>query len=337
MACPAHDIRNRSTKQFQAVSSLSAQHRWCLTGTPIQNNLEDLGSLVAFLKVPILENAPTFRKFIISPITSTSRARFHNLRTLLRTVCLRRTRELLDLPEPIPQIRRLPLTPRERVEYDDLLLQCRREIDMVVSGRKKRMINSTVLESLLKLRLFCNNGNTNTVLCTGPTSLPADPDEALTYLQQYDQNVCAYCSGTIYSISDKAEAGDGTFISSCCHLVCHSCMFCYHAQKEGCPSCASGNEPTFPPISSSNHPQIQSSGRSENAGGLYHGQYPSKLLALFSDISGHPTHKRYLILHEHPFDFIELTAQTSASYFLVGRRLLVLLENFSIAMQFDTT
>jgi SWI/SNF-related matrix-associated actin-dependent regulator of chromatin subfamily A3 len=333
MACPAHDIRNRSTKQFQAVSSLSAQHRWCLTGTPIQNNLEDLGTLVAFLKVPILENAPTFRKFIISPITSTSKARFQNLRTLLRTVCLRRTRELLDLPEPIPQIRRLPLTPPERAEYDDLLLQCRREIDMVVSGRRKRKINSTVLESLLKLRLFCNNGNTNAVLCTGPTGLPADPDEALTYLQQYDQNVCANCSGIIYSISDIEEAGGGTFISSCYHLVCHSCMPYYHAQREDCPSCASGNEP----ISSSNHPQIQSSRRSENAGGLYHGQYPSKLLALFSDISEHPSHKRYLILHGHPFDLIELTVQTSASYFLAGRRLLVLLENFSIAMQYDTT
>jgi SNF2 family DNA or RNA helicase len=49
----AHEIRNCSTKQFQAVHGLTAQHRWCLTGTPIQNSLEDLEALISFLRVPI--------------------------------------------------------------------------------------------------------------------------------------------------------------------------------------------------------------------------------------------------------------------------------------------
>jgi SNF2 family DNA or RNA helicase len=97
----AHDIRNPLTKQFQAVASLSAQHRWCLTGTPIQNSLEDLGALVSFLKVPILEKPPTFRKFIMNPVSSRSRGRFQNLQKLLQTICIRRTRELLNLPEPL--------------------------------------------------------------------------------------------------------------------------------------------------------------------------------------------------------------------------------------------
>lgn len=289
----AHDIRNRSTKQFQAVTSLSAQHRWCLTGTPIQNSLEDLGTLVSFLKVPILENPPTFRKFISNQIGSTSRGRFLNLRTLLLTICLRRTRELLDLPEPIPQIRRLPLTPSEQAEYNDLLLKCRTEIDMAVSGRGKRKVNSTVLESLLKLRLFCNNGNANAVLHTGPTGLPADPDEALTYLQQHEQNVCAYCSGTIYSINDSTETDGGIFIPSCCHLLCRNCMHHHRVQKERCPTCAAQNESNFTAICSSNATQSRSWKQSENGGLPHVGKYPSKLLALLSDIRENLTHKRY--------------------------------------------
>ncbi|XDG08564.1 hypothetical protein ABKA04_008179 [Annulohypoxylon sp. FPYF3050] len=47
----AHMIRRRETTLYQAASQLSAQFRWCLTGTPIQNNLEDVGSLLAFLRV----------------------------------------------------------------------------------------------------------------------------------------------------------------------------------------------------------------------------------------------------------------------------------------------
>lgn len=293
--------------------------------------------MVSFLKVPILENAPTFRKFITNPITSTSRGRFQNLRTLLQTICLRRTRELLDLPEPIPQIRKLPLTPSEQAEYDDLLLQGRIEIDMAVSGRRKGKLNSIVLESLLKLRLFCNNGNTNAVLHTGPTGLPTDPDEALTYLQQRDQNVCTYCSGTIYSVSDAGETDGGIFISSCCHLVCLNCMPHHHAQKERCPTCAPGNGLTLPAISSSNGVQIQSWRRSEDSGPPCPGQYPSKLLALLSDIRRDPTHKRYLILQRYPFDLTELTIRTVSIVFSCWKKTLNLVGELlhSHAIRYD--
>ncbi|KAF2466886.1 uncharacterized protein BDR25DRAFT_305757 [Lindgomyces ingoldianus] len=286
----AHDVRNRATKQYQAVANLPAQHRWCLTGTPIQNNLDDLGALTSFLKVPILESTPTFRKFITTPINSASRNHFNNLRLLLQTICLRRTRELLDLPEPIRQIRRIPLTDLERTEYNNLLLQGRAQIDMAVSGRRKGRVNSTVLESLLKLRLFCNNGNENVALHTGLTGLPEDPDEALSYLQQLDQNVCAYCTGTIYSLNDATDTDGGTFAGKCPHLVCHNCSPQHRAQKQGCPTCV---------LETNNHSEnILSESMPNNEWVLnsYHSNsyprpYPSKLLALIQDLRRDPTHK----------------------------------------------
>lgn len=60
----AHVIRNRSTKKYKAMADLSASIRWCITGTPIQNSLRDLGSLVEFLRVPFLGRASDFRKHI---------------------------------------------------------------------------------------------------------------------------------------------------------------------------------------------------------------------------------------------------------------------------------
>ncbi|KAG9233940.1 SNF2 family N-terminal domain-containing protein [Amylocarpus encephaloides] len=214
-----HDVRNRSTKQFQAVANLAAVHRWCLTGTPIQNTLEDLGALVAFLKVPILERAPTFRKYITNQSAPNARDRFSNLRLLLGTICLRRTRVLLDLPEPRPQIRKLSLTPLEQAKYDNMIQECKKAIDMVVSGNKKSRLNSTVLESLLKLRLFCNNSDSERGVRNGESGLPLDADEALSYLQQNEQAVCIYCTGPIYNIDNARDTDGGIWISTCSHLV----------------------------------------------------------------------------------------------------------------------
>lgn len=297
---PGHDVRNRSTKQFQAIASLAAVHRWCLTGTPIQNSLEDLGALVAFLKVPILENAPTFRKYITNQLAANSRGLFSSLRMLLGTICLRRTRELLNLPEPVPQIRKLCLTPSEQAEYEDMVLDCRKAIDMAVSGHRKSRLNSTMLESLLKLRLFCNNGNSNRNLQIGPTGLPTDADEALSYLQQNDQATCIYCTGPIYSINNARGTDGGTWILTCSHLVCRGCLPQHRVNKQICP-CTSNDDST--PSSSQNSgfntplppssTHIGSSSQLQPFQSRSEKQYPSKLLAFLDDIQKQTAHKRY--------------------------------------------
>ncbi len=47
----AHRIRNQKTRRFKSIVGLNADFRWCLTGTPIQNRLSDLFSLVLFLEI----------------------------------------------------------------------------------------------------------------------------------------------------------------------------------------------------------------------------------------------------------------------------------------------
>lgn len=273
----AHKIRNRTTKQYQVVQKVPAQRRWCLTGTPIQNRLEDLGSLIAFLRVPDLERASTFRKYIIAPTSADRGNRFQNLQTLLETVCLRRTRDILGLPEPVVESRPLTFSAQERCQYDGLYASYQKEVQRAVSGFSK--VASTTLRSIHELRLFCNNG----LKPTEWQQREAD-DELLSYLQQLEQNKCAKCPSRILCIDQNGDKNCGMFIQPCKHLVCHNCLSQCLDKKKTCRLCASGEAPpdTTTHMSTEVRGMITTESRP---------QYPSKLVMLLQDIQRQPRTK----------------------------------------------
>lgn len=255
--------------------------------------MEDLGALVSFLRVPVLENAPTFHKFIASPATSSSsKDRFKNLRTLLETICLRRTREILPLKHPVTHVREVSLTNSERQEYNNLIQEGKTQLDMITSGYSKRKVSSVVLQSILKLRLFCNNGRSIDNQQFEITGLPSDPDEALAYLQQHDRNICAVCSVTIYSIDNSDKTDGGRFIFSCCHLFCRTCMPQYRSRKSPCPACKDEGELQLPGVRATQNQQTGTGTSGPTGGARPIDEYPSKLLYLLADIRQHNTQKR---------------------------------------------
>lgn len=75
--------------------ALSALHRWCLTGTPLQNKPQDIGSLLTFLRLAPASNAKVFEQAIGRPIRSGAPEGLACLRVLVRSVCLRRTKAIL--------------------------------------------------------------------------------------------------------------------------------------------------------------------------------------------------------------------------------------------------
>ena len=64
----AHTIKSRRTKQSLAASQLRAERRWCISGTPIQNELDDLYSLIKFLHLKPFDDHNTWTRLVTRPM-----------------------------------------------------------------------------------------------------------------------------------------------------------------------------------------------------------------------------------------------------------------------------
>ena len=79
----AQSIKNKLTRCSIAASALKSERRWCLSGTPIQNNIDDLYSLYRFLKIEPYCNYRFFRANLFSGKRILKRG-LTKLRTLIR-------------------------------------------------------------------------------------------------------------------------------------------------------------------------------------------------------------------------------------------------------------
>lgn len=94
----AHLIKDRSTKRFKAVCALDTHQRWCLTGTPIQNRIDDLSSLFPFLRRAPLDDPKQFDKRVTQPLSRGDSEGLCTLQKSLQSIMIRRTKEVLVLP-----------------------------------------------------------------------------------------------------------------------------------------------------------------------------------------------------------------------------------------------
>ncbi|SOV05835.1 related to ULS1  len=171
----AQNIKNHKAKCSRACFLLASNSvsRWCLTGTPLQNDAYEMFSLIHFLRVPPFDDFQHFKDKIGEPLKATNQTRVNwgmkRLCFVLQTIMLRRTKEakmedgkpILNLPKRNLELIELEFdSPQEKHFYVGLQERIKQafekeEEQQRLTGKKSNMIASLVL--LLRLRQACSH------------------------------------------------------------------------------------------------------------------------------------------------------------------------------------
>ena len=160
----AHFIKNRQSKTAKACYEINAQHRWVLTGTPIVNRLEDLFSLVRFLRVEPWSNFSFWKTFITVPFESKDFIRALDVvQTVLEPLVMRRTKDmqtpdgqaLVPLPPRTIEIEELELSKQEREVYDYIFTRAKRTFNATMEAGTLLKSYTTIFAQILRLRQSC--------------------------------------------------------------------------------------------------------------------------------------------------------------------------------------
>ena len=148
----AQHIKNRRSQNAKTLMSLHAEGRFLLTGTPVENSLDDLLSLFSFLMPGYLQK-PTGK------LSQDDKA-WHNKRQTERAAAyiLRRTKKEVapELPDKIEKTFFCELGAKQQGFYQDTLEKTRRDIfNLEMSGANKGRVQFAAFTELLRLRQAC--------------------------------------------------------------------------------------------------------------------------------------------------------------------------------------
>ncbi|KAG0160891.1 hypothetical protein PDIDSM_8423 [Penicillium digitatum] len=160
----AQNIKNPSAKSSTACCRLNSTYRWCLTGTPMMNRLEDFQSLLGFLRIRPYSNPSKFKADFVRRIKSGWGGEdvMKQLRVLVKSVCLRRTKSskidgepILQLPPKVTEKVHVVFDERESQVYEELNTSTQRQITRYLDSGTLGRNYSHVLVLLLRLRQAC--------------------------------------------------------------------------------------------------------------------------------------------------------------------------------------
>ncbi|XP_015887954.4 DNA repair protein RAD5B [Ziziphus jujuba] len=243
----AHTIKSAKTQGAQAAFALSSHCRWCLTGTPLQNNLEDLYSLLCFLHVEPWCNWAWWNKLIQRPYENGDPRGIKLIKSILRPLMLRRTKDtkdkegrpILDLPPADIQIIECEQSEAEHDFYDALFKRSKVQFDQFVAQGKVLHNYANILELLLRLRQCCNHPFLVMSRCdtqkfadlerlarrfleTIPDSAPSKQavpsrayvEEVVDGIRRGENTECPIC----------LESADDPVLTPCAHRMCRECL-----------------------------------------------------------------------------------------------------------------
>ncbi len=154
----AQAIKNPTTKIAQLVRSLNSATRLCLTGTPLENHLGELWSLMDFVLPGLLSGRSQFQQQFRSPIENEGNAqRQQELARRVAPFMLRRTKSQVvkELPAKTEILQYVELQGQQRALYESIRVSMEKRIRDLVAQQGMERSHIQFLDALLKLRQAC--------------------------------------------------------------------------------------------------------------------------------------------------------------------------------------
>uniref|UniRef100_A0A8C0B679 Helicase like transcription factor n=1 Tax=Buteo japonicus TaxID=224669 RepID=A0A8C0B679_9AVES len=225
-----HTIRNPNAQQTKAALNLEGHRRWVLTGTPIQNSVKDLWSLISFLKLKPFTDREWWHRTIQRPVTMGAPGGLGRLQSLIRSITLRRTKTskvkgkpILELPERKVLIQHVTLTEEERQIYQSVKKEGKAAISRFFSEGTVLAHYADILGVLLRLRQLCCHPH----LCiNASSSFSADNKTS----EELPETLVSKMKLVLSSGSDEEcavclESLTLPVITRCAHVFCKPCIF----------------------------------------------------------------------------------------------------------------
>ncbi|KAI3816406.1 hypothetical protein L1987_16100 [Smallanthus sonchifolius] len=238
----AQTIKNSRTRMSKSCCGLRAKKRWCLSGTPIQNNIDEVFSYFRFLRCDPYANYKSFCNQIKIPISRNSMQGYRKLQAVFKAIMLRRTKgtlidgmPIINLPPKTIELNTVDFSTEERAFYVKLEAESRSRFKEYAAAGTVSQNYANILLMLLRLRQACDHP----LLVKGFSSesvsrlsnrmaknLPKDMQVNLLNLLE-TLSICSLCS----------DPPEDAVVTLCGHVFCYQCVSEYLTGDDNtCPS-----------------------------------------------------------------------------------------------------
>ncbi|KAL6714140.1 vacuolar alkaline phosphatase [Lecanora helva] len=224
----AHEIRSDKSQRTKAVCALKANARWTVTATPLQNSWTDVMSLLNFLKVWPERDGRDLKRILGANASAAY------IRSMISPICLRRRKDVIDLPSRIDEKHRLKFRHDETAHYNRQSRIIEADLDPAESTSLTACSN--ILTRINALRQICNLGllyQDSDHRQHGKNSSSREAQKIFDGMLSAGLATCSKCSKDLlrYSVTDELPPGaDDRHINSfpklsqCGHLICTFCL-----------------------------------------------------------------------------------------------------------------
>jgi SNF2 family DNA or RNA helicase len=238
----AQTIKNHRTQVARACCGLRAKRRWCLSGTPIQNTIDDLYSYFRFLKYDPYAVYKSFCHQIKGPISRNSLQGYKKLQAVLRAIMLRRTKgtlldgqPIINLPPKTINLSQVDFSVEERSFYVKLESDSRSQFKAYAAAGTLNQNYANILLMLLRLRQACDHPqlvkryNSDSVGKVSEEAVKKLPKEDLVSLLSRLESspICCVCH----------DPPEDPVVTLCGHIFCYQCVSDYiTGDEDTCPA-----------------------------------------------------------------------------------------------------